>query len=247
MQNRWSSTEAEQYLQFYATKKIDSNLALRVYTSRLLGQDPRLVLHGGGNTSVKITMLDLLKQPTEVLCIKGSGWDLEFIEPEGLPAVKLLPLLKLRDLTVLSDEDMVNYQRIHLLDAAAPNPSIETLLHAFIPKTFIDHTHANAILSITNQPNGAELVEKIFGARVGIVPYLKPGFDLAKKAAEIYEQHPAVEGLILLKHGIFSFGDTAKESYDRMIDLVDCAEKYIATHSKKSTPRVIKTAVSFGM
>jgi rhamnose utilization protein RhaD (predicted bifunctional aldolase and dehydrogenase)/NAD(P)-dependent dehydrogenase (short-subunit alcohol dehydrogenase family) len=150
------------------------------------------------------------------------------IEPAGLPAVKLAPLKKLRALPRLSDEDMVNFQRINLLDSTAPNPSVETLLHAFIPHTFIDHTHAAAVLSLVDQPNGEDLVREVYDGEMGLVPYVIPGFGLAKAAAEAFDAKPDVKGLILHKHGIFTFGDTAREAYERMIEMVSRAESRLA-------------------
>jgi len=232
MQNLWCDKTAASFIEQYAKKAVNADLALRVYTSRLLGANPALVLHGGGNTSVKTESFNLHDEKVQVVCVKGSGWDLAAIEPQGFPALHLAPLLNLQKLKNLTDEDMVNAQRCQMLDAAAPNPSIETLLHAFIPHRFIDHTHANAILSLTNQPDGDALIKKIFGSSMGIVPYIKPGFDLAKAAAEIFARDPSVKGLILLQHGIFTFADTAKEAYFRMIEAVTLAEEYIKTHSK---------------
>lgn len=228
MKSHWSAQDAESMVAHYAAQEIGRDLALRVYTSRLLGRDPALVLHGGGNTSVKTTAVDLVGDTVKVLCVKGSGWDMAAIEPAGLPAVRLEPLLRLRARDRLSDEDMVNVQRTNLLDANAPNPSVETLLHAFLPHRFIDHTHSAAVLSLTNQPDGEALCRTVFGDRVGIVPYIAAGFKLAKVAAEVYEADPAVEGLILMKHGIFSFGDSAEEAYARMIALVGRAEERLA-------------------
>ncbi len=224
MQSRWSDRDAEAMVEHYAGQGVGRDLALRVYTTRLLGRDHRLVLHGGGNTSVKTTMEDLLGETVEVLCVKGSGWDMGGIEPPGLPAVRLAPLRRLLALETLSDEAMVNFQRGNLLDSAAPNPSVETLLHAFIPQKFVDHTHADAVLSLTDQPEGAEICAELYGGRIGLVPYIMPGFRLAKKCAEIHAADPAVEGLILLKHGVFTFGETAHEAYERMIEVVSRAE-----------------------
>ena len=164
----------------------------------------------------------------EVLCVKGSGWDMGTIEPAGLPAVKLAPLKKLRALPSLSDEDMVNFQRINLLDAAAPNPSVETLLHAFLPHKFIDHTHAAAVLSLVDQANGEELVAEVYDGSMGFVSYVIPGFGLAKLAAEVHDAKPDVSGLILHKHGIFTFAETAREAYELMIDMVSRAEARLA-------------------
>ncbi|MGH6984980.1 MAG: class II aldolase/adducin family protein, partial [Stellaceae bacterium] len=214
MQSRWNDDEAQAMVTRYAQQGVAPDLALRVYTSRLLGQDSKLVLHGGGNTSVKLRVLDLLGDETDALCVKGSGWDMANIEPAGLPAVRLAPLLKLRTLDHLADEDMVRVQRANLLDPNAPNPSVETLLHAFLPAKFIDHTHANAVLSLVDQPDGDRICREVYDGRFGIVPYVMPGFDLAKKAARIFEHEPRVEGLILLKHGIFTFGADAREAYE---------------------------------
>ena len=233
MKNLWSDREARSFVRRYAKQRVNRDRALRVYTSRLLGGEPALVLHGGGNTSVKTTMKDVMGQDTEVLCVKGSGWDMAAIEPQGLPAVRLGPLREMVRLKRLSDEDMVNAQRVNLLDSTAPNPSVETLLHAFLPHKFIDHTHSNAVLSLTDQKDGEALCRRVFGKRMGYVPYIMPGFDLSRKAREVYEADPAVEGLILLKHGIFTFGDTAKQAYSRMIEMVTLAERRLKKGRKK--------------
>src|SRR5580700_2222261 len=225
MQSLWSDSDAEAMVAHYGAAGITADVALRVYTSRLLGGDPRLVLHGGGNTSVKTVLPDLLVDSAEVLCVKGSGWDMANIEPAGLPAVRLAPIRKLRERDALTDEDMVKIQRANLLDPGAPNPSVETLLHAFLPHKFIDHTHATAVLSLADQPDAAERCTDVYGPRIGIVPYIMPGFLLAKKAAEVYEADHSVEGLVLLKHGVFSFGKDAEEAYERMIAIVSRAEE----------------------
>jgi rhamnose utilization protein RhaD (predicted bifunctional aldolase and dehydrogenase)/NAD(P)-dependent dehydrogenase (short-subunit alcohol dehydrogenase family) len=232
MQSGWTDRDAEAAVARYAN--LGRDLALRVYTTRLLGQDPRLVLHGGGNTSVKTRLTDLNGDEVDVLCVKGSGWDMGSIEPAGLPAVRLAPLLKLRARKNLSDEDMVRLQRANLIDPAAPNPSVEALLHAFIPHKFVDHTHSTAVLALTDQPDGEALCREVFGARVGYVPYVMPGFGLAKAAAQVFDANPSVEGLILVKHGIFSFGADARQSYERMIALVDAAETWIGKNRKRT-------------
>ena len=228
MESRWHPDEAQDFITRYGAKGVASDLALRVYTSRLLGADPRLVLHGGGNTSVKTRIADFLGDQVEVLCVKGSGWDLGNIEPAGLPAVRLEPLRRLRAREQLSDEEMVAFQRTNLLDPAAPNPSVETLFHAFLPHKFVDHTHSTAILSLTDQPNGEEICREVFGDRLAILAYVMPGFGLAKAAAEAYEANPSVQGLLLGKHGIFTFGEAARESYELMIEMVSLAEARIA-------------------
>ncbi|HWF97005.1 MAG TPA: bifunctional aldolase/short-chain dehydrogenase [Xanthobacteraceae bacterium] len=228
MKSGWVERDAQTLVDRYARQGIGSDLALRIYTSRLLGRDPKLVLHGGGNTSVKTRLRDLLGEEVEVLCVKGSGGDLAAIEPAGLPAVRLDRLRKLRARAALSDEDMVRIQRENLLEPMAPNPSVETLLHAFLPHKFVDHTHSTAILSLIDQPDAATLCAETFNGRMGLVPYVMPGFALAKLAAEIYESAPAVEGLILHKHGIFTFGETAAQAYARMIEMVTLAEERLS-------------------
>jgi len=231
MRSLWSDTDAERMVERYAQQGVGRDLALRVYTSRLLGGDPKLVLHGGGNTSVKTVVKDLLDEEVEVLCVKGSGWDMAAIEPAGHPAVRLAPLRKLRDRAALSDEEMVRVQRANLIDPGAPNPSVETLLHAFLQHKFVDHTHSTAVLAIADQPDAAERCADLYGRRMGLVPYIMPGFLLAKKAAEVFEADPAVEGLVLLKHGIFTLGETAREAYERMIAAVSLAEERLARRS----------------
>jgi rhamnose utilization protein RhaD (predicted bifunctional aldolase and dehydrogenase)/NAD(P)-dependent dehydrogenase (short-subunit alcohol dehydrogenase family) len=235
MQNLWNDDEQQAAIETY--RNYGEDIALRVYTSRLIGANPALVLHGGGNTSVKATGQTLTGEETSLLYVKGSGWDLDTLEPAGLPGVRLDPLLKLRPLDRLSDEEMVNQHRINLLDASAPNPSVETLLHAFLPHKFIDHSHADAILVLANQPDVESLCAEIYGDSLALVPYIMPGFQLAKAAAEVYEKNPHVKGLLLVNHGLFTFGASAKESYDRHIEAVTLAEQFIASKAeKKLTP-----------
>ncbi len=236
MQSRWSDADAKDFIARYADKGVNAELALRTYTTRLLGGDAKLVLHGGGNTSVKTHVKDMLGDDVEVLCVKGSGWDMGNIEPQGLPAVRLDQLRRLRPLPKLSDEDMVNFQRINLLDSGAPNPSVEALLHAFLPHKFVDHTHSTAVLAITDRPDGESLVREIYGNRVAVVPYNIPGFKLAKAVADVYDANPHVEGLVLLRHGIFTFADDAKAAYERMIEFVTMAEDRLAKDRKALKP-----------
>lgn len=229
MRSRWSDAEAAAAVnQWAGAPGSNEDVALRVYTSRLIGAEAALVLHGGGNTSVKTHLPDDLGEPAAVLCVKGSGWDLGDIEPAGLPAVRLETLARLRSLPALSDEDMVNAARTRLLDASAPNPSVETLLHAFLPHRFIDHSHADAILCLADQQDAAALAGEVFGERLAVVPYVMPGFALAKLAAEVYEAHPDCEGLFLAQHGLFTFGETAKQAYERHIGAVSQAEAFVA-------------------
>lgn len=224
MKSQWNDDEAKRAVEAYGAEGVNEDIALRVYTTRLIGRDPLLVLHGGGNTSVKTRAVDDLGQEHDVIAVKGSGADMAEIEPWGLPAVKLGPLREMRALDALSDEAMVNTQRLNLLNAAAPNPSVETLLHAFLPHKFVDHAHAAAVLSLVDQPDGVALAREVYNGRMGIVPYIAPGFDLAKVAADVFDEKPDVEGLILHKHGIFTFGDTARDAYERMIEMVSLAE-----------------------
>ena len=233
MENLWSDQEAEAAVWRYEAEGIGRDLALRVYTTRLLGSEPRLVMHGGGNSSLKTRMTDLAGDEVEVLCVKGSGWDMARIEPAGLPAVRLEPLRRLQRREALSDEDMVAAHRSALLDPSAPSPSVETLLHAFLPHRYIDHTHANAVLALTDQPDGAALCREVFGSGVVLVPYIMPGFALARKAAEVFEAQPDCEGMILLHHGVFTFGETARDSYDRMIRLARTADAHLAAAPAK--------------
>jgi rhamnose utilization protein RhaD (predicted bifunctional aldolase and dehydrogenase)/NAD(P)-dependent dehydrogenase (short-subunit alcohol dehydrogenase family) len=220
MKSLWSDREAEQFR---------GDLGLRVYTSRLLGRDKSLVLHGGGNTSVKIRQKNLFGEEETILYVKGSGWDLETIEPQGFSPVLLAHVLRLAELPSLSDPQMVNQLVTHMLDASAPAPSIETILHGLMPQKFVDHTHADAVLSVSNTRDGDKRIRDIYGRRCVVIPYLIPGFDLARFCAKEFKRQGSAEtiGMVLLHHGIFSFGETARESYERMIELVTLAEKYL--------------------
>ena len=223
MQSLWNDQEAAQF---------KGDLGQRVYTSRLLGRDKTLVLHGGGNTSVKIREGNLVGEEEAILYVKGSGWDLELIEEAGFAPVRMGHLLKLAQLETLTDPQMVNELVTHMTRAAAPAPSVETILHALLPHKYVDHTHSDAVLAVTNTEDGERRIAEIYDDRVVVIPYIMPGFDLARLCAELFPRHAGRNtiGMVLMKHGIFSFGATAKESYERMIDLVDRAECYLAEH-----------------
>jgi len=245
MKNNWSEKIAKKYIKKYKKLGFSTDLALRVYTTRLLGRNKELVLHGGGNTSVKTTIKDIDGKKYKVLCVKGSGWDMADIEPPGLPAVKLDPLLALKNKKYLSDEDMVAYQKRNLIDIKSPNPSVETFLHAFLPFKYVDHTHADAVLNITNRPGGINLCKKIFGNKVSIIPYVMPGFMLAKKINEVYSKNPKINCLILMNHGIFTFANDCKEAYDLMIKYVSRAENTIKKLKSKKIKQINKFSTKF--
>ena len=208
MKSAWVDRDAEALVAHGAESGVDRDLALRLYTTRLLGRDRKLVLHGGGNTSLKTRMRDVFGEDVEVLRIKASGADMAAIEAESLPAVRLDPLRRLRRLDAIADDELVGIERANLIDPAAPTPSVEIMLHAFLPHKFVDHTHATAVLGVIDQPDGEARCAEVFGGRLAFVPYLMPGFGLAKKAIEVFERAPASEGLILGKHGIVTFGDS---------------------------------------
>src|SRR5262249_14423367 len=190
------------------------DLALRTYTSRLLGDDDRLVLHGGGNTSVKGTFTDRLGERIPAVFVKASGHDLATIEPEGLPAVDLRDLRKLRTLDARYDEAMTDELRTHLFDARSATPSLETLVHAFLPDEFVDHTHADAILTLTNQASGERVVRDALGDDVIVLEYVRPGFELARAAADAYDARPGRRAMVWMRHGILTWGPTARAAYE---------------------------------
>ena len=221
MKSRWSDEEAS---------RCAGDLALRVYTSRLLGAESSLVLHGGGNTSVKSSVTNLFGEEEPVIYVKGSGWDLETIEAAGFAPCRMQPLLALARLETLSDPQMAAELRKSLTDVSAPAPSVEAILHAILPARFVDHTHADAILTMTNSPGGEQRVRELFADRLVYIPYVMPGFKLARLCAEMFPAQAGrnTVGMLLLKHGLFTFGETARESYERMIELVSLAEGYLA-------------------
>lgn len=218
MQSLWNDTEARNF---------EGDLALRVYTSNLLGRSDELVLHGGGNTSVKSMV-----NGEAILYVKGSGWDLVSIEAEGFAPVKMSTLLEMAKLEQLSDSEMVAGQKAAMIDSTAPNPSVEAILHALIPFKFVDHTHADAVVTISNSKNGAEHIAKLFPNFL-IVPYVMPGFVLAQKIYEMTREFDweACEGIILHHHGIFTFDEEAKVSYEKMIAAVSRAEAFLEANA----------------
>jgi rhamnose utilization protein RhaD (predicted bifunctional aldolase and dehydrogenase)/NAD(P)-dependent dehydrogenase (short-subunit alcohol dehydrogenase family) len=221
MKSQWNDAEAAQY---------SGPLGPRVYTSRLLGRDKSLVLHGGGNTSVKLRVKNLFGEEEEVLYVKGSGWDMETIEAAGFAPVQLAYVRRLASLPALSDPQMVNELATHTLRAGAPAPSVETILHAILPHKYVDHTHADAVLSVSNAPDGAARVRDLYGDKAVVIPYIMAGFDLAAYCAREFPRQAkkGTVGMVLLSHGIFSFAEDARESYELMIELVSMAEKYLA-------------------
>lgn len=236
MESLWNESEAKNYAQ--------SDLLMRVYTSRLLGQSEDLVLHGGGNTSVKITEKNIFNEVEELLYVKGSGWDLKTIETEGFSPVQLDKLIKLGALTDLSDMDMVRELKTAMTNPNSPGPSIETILHGLIPFKFVDHTHADAVVTISNTPGGEEKLQEIYGENVLILPYIMPGFILSKQVYEACKDinWNQIEGIILLHHGVFTFDHDARKSYEKMITIVSKAEKFL--ESNGANDKIMKSAPS---
>jgi len=216
-----------------------TDIGLRVYTSRLLGREASLVLHGGGNTSVKVRERNAVGEEEDILYVKGSGRDLETIEPGGFAPVRMAHLVKLARLEALTDPRMMNELATQVTRAGAPAPSVEAILHAILPYKYVDHTHADALLALTNTPDGERRAREVFGQDTVIVPYVMPGFDLARQCARQFAAEARADtiGMVLMNHGIFSFGATAQESYERMIALVTRAEDYLARHGAWEVPR----------
>lgn len=223
MKSRWNDLEAQQF---------QGDLAQRVYSSRLLGAEPALVMHGGGNTSVKCVLTNLIGEQEEILYVKGSGWDLESIEARGFAPCRMRHLLGLAQLPSLSDAQMAVELRKSLTEPTAPAPSVEAILHALLPARFVDHTHADAILSVCNSPRGAERIRDIYGSDLVVIPYVMPGFKLARLCAELFPAQARADtrGMLLMSHGLFTFGDSAAIAYERMIELVTRAEEYLQRH-----------------
>ena len=233
----YNPVEAQQFVEKYPN--VHPNLALRCYTSQLIGSCPDLVLHGGGNTSVKLTVKNIVGDSVEVLAVKGSGYSLDSIVPKGFPQVDLIHLRKLLNLDVLSDIEMVNELRTHMLDSTSPNPSVEALLHALLPAKFVDHSHADVIVALADLGDRSEeILKEAFessGIKLGIVPYAKPGIDLSILCTRVYRKNPDIDAIILLQHGLFTWGETAKQSYEMHIKCVDIASNYIQKKVQNST------------
>jgi len=241
MKNRWSEKEAGEYLDRYGQRWGEA-LALRTYSSRLLGAEPGLVLHGGGNTSVKDMVTNVLGEEIAAIFVKASGEDLATIAPEGHCGLDLNHLKRLRGLSDLTDEVMVKEFRAHLFDFTSPTPSVEALAHIFLPAKYIDHTHADAILALTNQIDGNERLREALGDEVILLDYCKPGFQLAKTAAEAFDARPDRPAMVWMRHGLITWGDTARQSYERTIELVSRAEDYLCRKAKR--PLVVSVPTS---
>ena len=235
MSSLWDDTEAAAFA---------GPLGARVYTSQLLGQDPALVLHGGGNTSVKGRFTTLVEGEVEALWVKGSGGNLATITEGSFTPLRLESLRRLAELATLPDLNMARELSLARLDPAAPAPSVEAILHAVLPARFVDHTHADAFVTISNTPSGKARVRELYGDELVVVPYVMPGFALARLAGQLFSEqaHAGTVGLALLHHGLFTFGDTARESYERMTALVDRAEAYLTRHVRPPAKAVPQPA-----
>src|SRR5262245_45947453 len=213
-------------------------LAACVYCTRLIGADPSLVLHGGGNSSVKAPWEDITGRGVDALHVKGSGWDRA---PTGAAGSTPLPPPRLRELVALDhlpDADMMRELAAARLDPAAPNPSVETLLHALLPHPAVQHSHADVIVTLTNLADGDAIVREVYGDDVVVVPYVMPGFDLARAVNELWpaRSHERTTGMVLLNHGLFTFGDDSREAYARHVDLITRAERWLAEHAPYAEP-----------
>lgn len=245
MKSVWNDTEAQQWIDAVQGTEADRDLSLRVYTSQLIGKEADLVLHGGGNTSVKTQRPDAEGVLRDVIHVKGSGWDLATIEAPGLPAMWLDALLEARKTDTMGDGEMVAFLRREMLDQSGPNASVEALLHAFLPAKFVDHTHSCAALAIANQPNAEEIAREIFGDELCYVPYVMPGFKLSHEADKIFTRDGAgTSGMFLVNHGLFSFGDDARTSYERIIRYTTMCETYLAKNGGALLPEEVGTIVS---
>jgi rhamnose utilization protein RhaD (predicted bifunctional aldolase and dehydrogenase)/NAD(P)-dependent dehydrogenase (short-subunit alcohol dehydrogenase family) len=244
MKNRWSKSAATRFVNKHADS-IDKDIALRLYSSHLQGSEPSLVLHGGGNSSVKSTYNNILNQQVEAIFIKASGHDLANLTSDGLPGLHLNRLQELQALNALDDAQMVNQIRCNLFDSQAPTPSIEALLHTFLPAKYIDHSHADAILTLSNQKNGEEQLKKAFGDEVIILSYIHPGFSLAKAVVEAYKKQPDASGIILMQHGLITWGDDALTAYTHHIEIVTRAEVFIQNRiNLKRTKKRVNVAAA---
>lgn len=242
MKSRWVQAEADRLAGEYGPAWGEV-VALRTYSTRLLGAEPSLVLHGGGNTSVKATITNVLGEPIRAVFVKASGADMAHLDPSGHLPLDLDYLLRLRALDALDDEAMVAELRTHALRSSAATASIEALVHAFLPGVYVDHTHADAVLALTNQPDGARLVREALGDDVLVVEYIAPGFKLAKATIDAVERDPGARAIVWLRHGLVTWGGTARESYETMVELVSKAEEYLAARARR-LPLSVSTSVA---
>jgi len=234
MKNRWSEKRAGKL----------TGIDALVYASRIIGEEPELVLWGGGNSSAKAMVKDHLGREVRVLLMKGSGSDMRTITTKQFTPLRLdelLPLLEREDMT---DEEMVAYQSRCMMENAAPKPSIETLLHAFLPAPHVYHTHADSICALTDTSDSQKLIHSVYGDDVALIPYLRPGFRLAKLVAEAYRQNPDLRAIVLDKHGLVAWGKTPKEAYNETIRMVSEAERFIRRNIQGRFDRPVRAIVA---
>ena len=243
MKSTYNKKDAAKIVQKYPY--ISEEFALRIYTSQLIGSDPNLVLHGGGNTSIKLRQHNILGEEQDVLFVKASGVDLAHIGAEGFVALDLAYLRRLRTLEALEDEELAKQFEIHKLDISALNPSVESLLHAFLPPKYVDHTHADSILILTNQSDSEDLIKEALGPGVAVLPYAMSGLPLAKAVADQYEKVPELAAIVIINHGILTFGEDARMSYERMIDYVNRAEAYVNHKNQGKTLLTPSSDITF--
>lgn len=227
MKNRWSDKEAASTIQVLSRQGVSLPLSHCIYASRLLGARKDLVLHGGGNTSVKTTAIDIVGRQVDAIFVKATGHSLHSITADGFTGLHLDRLRELEGVNILGDEQMLVALAQAKLDPRSSPPSVESLMHGFLSAPYIFHTHANAVLSVTNQPDGKKLANKAFGGEIIVLSYEMSGILLAKKVSLAVQRTPGAKAVVVLKHGIFSFGASAREAYDRMIWVVNLAEKYV--------------------
>jgi rhamnose utilization protein RhaD (predicted bifunctional aldolase and dehydrogenase)/NAD(P)-dependent dehydrogenase (short-subunit alcohol dehydrogenase family) len=235
MKNRWSDNKAAQFIKKFR-KVCGQDLAARLYSASLIGAEDSLVLHGGGNSSVKTAYTDLFGKKIDAIYVKASGYSMASVDPHAYTGLDLSYLKSLRSLSMLSDTEMSNAFRANSLDSNSAAPSIETLVHVLIPGKFVDHTHPDAILAVSNQADGEKRLKEALGETVPLLPYYPSGFKLAKAVAEVLDSNPATSAIVLMQHGLVTWGATAKESYETTITLVHKAEKYISRHAR-TAPR----------
>ncbi len=226
MHSRWSDADAQG----------KSDLDLLVYASRLIGAETTLVVWGGGNTSIKQDERDHRGRPTRVLRVKGSGSDLKSIQKKDFPGVRMDDLLALLDRQDMGDQEMVDYLAHALQEPASPRPSIETLLHGFLPASAVIHTHADAVVSLTNNDRSRDVLREVYRDEVIALAYRRPGFLISREVASVFAANPNARAILLEKHGTICWGASVKEAYEATIELISRAEEAIA-HRAKGRPR----------
>ncbi len=232
MKNRWVEAEANEFVKSRGVEA-GRDIAELVYFTRLVGIEPELAMHGGGNTSLKMPFTTLTGEKVTALYVKASGAEMGTIGPAGFVCLDQTYLTKLRSVDSLTDELMAGEFRTHMLVPSDALPSIETLMHAFVEHAAVVHTHPAAVLALSNRDNGEDAICRALGGDVAIVPYVNAGLEMGLAVSGLFEKQKGMRGIVVSHHGLITYGSSIKQAYDNTLEMVNRAEEYLRGNRRR--------------